>query len=280
MQRGLIRQLLPKSDWLHCSACRSLLLQHLPCRLETPVQRMTLVCLAGPGQVTQQGAAPALDSPAAVAPWCSTTQALCHRLDAVRQLCQGAWARVPDQAGSCTAVCAASQSLCTGAGISSIDGELAAGRRLPARLPRRGRAAQRGQGRRQVRLGSAPCLAAAAACSVLHCVRTMDTAGRTPGAHACSPLRQGRRHLPQQAITPRGGCRAFTTLSEALGHTVASLHRGLAQGVQAESAPLVLAAQLRALQSLAAACPYHRLPPSLLGTVSAVRPYMHELLLT
>ena len=78
--------------------------------------------------------------------------------------------------------------------------------------------------------------------------------------------------VPRRPVSPPTYCRAFTTLSEALGHTVASLHRGLAQGVQCESAPLVLAAQLRALQSLAAACPYHRLPPSLLGVVSAVRP--------
>ena len=47
------------------------------------------VCLSGPGQVAQQGVAPALDTPAAVAPWSWNAQALRHRPDAARQLCQG-----------------------------------------------------------------------------------------------------------------------------------------------------------------------------------------------
>lgn len=67
-------------------------------------------------------------------------------------------------------------------------------------------------------------------------------------------------------------CRGFTALSETLGRMVAGLHQACIQAMQHEANLAVLGGQMRALQSLLASAPYHRLPVSLLSSTSQVLP--------
>ena len=100
---------------------------------------------------------------------------------------------------------------------------------------------------------------------VQHCIQFLFQT-----CSACEPPQHAHSRCSDHNML--AACRAFTTLSETLGHMATSLHHGLAQGVQQEGAALVLAAQLRALQSLVAAAPYHRLPAVLPCIISTVRP--------
>ena len=54
---------------------------------------------------------------------------------------------------------------------------------------------------------------------------------------------------------------------------VAGLHQALIQALQQETCLPVLASQLRALQTLVLAAPYHRLPARILASASEVRFY-------
>jgi hypothetical protein len=61
--------------------------------------------------------------------------------------------------------------------------------------------------------------------------------------------------------------RGFTTLSASLGGMAQALNEGLLEALTQESSPAVLAQDLRALSTLLAATPYHRLPSGLLTRI-------------
>lgn len=66
-------------------------------------------------------------------------------------------------------------------------------------------------------------------------------------------------------------CRGFTTLSEALGRTLLTLHTELLRYLATEHVPSVLPPMLRALTALVHATPYQRMQPGLLLRVVEVR---------